>query len=123
SSVLYLNPALPVSTLFRSDTTIRRVSRLFSAETVLHEKWYQNAHEQVTRQYIFVDGEEGRLCFAKKLQNSHYSGPRLEDGVGVILCSVPANRIPQIFSFHPLTANSGFAIFSRDGALLYQSDT
>ena len=123
SSVLYINPALPVSTLFQSDTTIRRVSRLFSAETVLHEEWYQNAHEQVTRQYIFVDGEEGRLCFAKKLQNSHYSGPRLEDGVGVLLCSVPANRIPQIFSFHPLTANSGFAIFSRDGALLYQSDT
>ena len=123
SSVLYLNPALPVSTLFRSDTTIKRVSRLFSAETVLHEEWYQKAHEQVTRQYIFVDEEEGRLCFAKKLQNSHYSGPRLQDGVGVLLCSVPANRIPQIFSFHPLTANSGFAIFSRDGALLYQSDT
>ena len=123
SSVLYLNPSLPVSTLFRSDTTIKRVSRLFSAETVLHEEWYQKAHEQVTRQYIFVDEEEGRLCFAKKLQNSHYSGPRLQDGVGVLLCSVPANRIPQIFSFHPLTANSGFAIFSRDGALLYQSDT
>ena len=35
---------------------------------------------------------------------------------------VPASRIPQIFSFHPLTANSGFALFSRDGALLYQSD-
>ena len=70
-----------------------------------------------------VHDQSGRLCFAKKLQNSHYSGPRLEDGVGVLLCSVPANRIPQIFSFHPLTANSGFAIFSRDGALLYQSDT
>ena len=35
---------------------------------------------------------------------------------------MPASRIPQIFSFHPLTENSGFALFSRDGALLYQSD-
>lgn len=123
SSVLYINPELPVSTLFGSDTTVRRVSRLFSADTVLDSEWYSHALDQVSRQYIFVDGEDGYLCFAKKLQNSHYSGPRLEDGVGVLLCRVPANRIPQIFSFHPLTANSGFALFSRDGALLYQSDT
>ena len=122
SSVLYVNPELPVSTLFRSNTTVRGVSRLFSAETFLNEDWYTYALDQVARHYIFVDAKEGRLCFAKKLQNSHYSGPRLEDGVGVLLCSVPASRIPQIFSFHPLTANSGFALFSRDGALLYQSD-
>ena len=122
SSVLYVNPELPVSTLFRSNTTVRGVSRLFSAETFLNEDWYTHALDQIARHYIFVDELEGRLCFAKKLQNSHYSGPRLEDGVGVLLCSVPASRIPQIFSFHPLTANSGFALFSRDGALLYQSD-
>ena len=117
SSVLYVNPELPVSTLFRSNTTVRGVSRLFSAETFLNEDWYTHALDQVARHYIFVDETEGRLCFAKKLQNSHYSGPRLEDGVGVLLCSVPASRIPQIFSFHPLTANSGFALFSRDGAM------
>ena len=122
SSVLYVNPELPVSTLFRSNATVRGVSRLFSAETFLNEDWYTYALDQVARHYIFVDAKEGRLCFAKKLQNSHYSGPRLKDGVGVLLCSVPASRIPQIFSFHPLTANSGFALFSRDGALLYQSD-
>lgn len=123
SSVLYINPELPVSTLFSSAATVQRVSRLFSAETVLVEDWYNHALDQVSRQYIFVDEEEGFLCFAKKLQNSHYSGPRLADGVGVLLCRVPANRIPQIFSFHPLTTHSGFALFSRDGALLYQSDT
>lgn len=123
SSVLYINPELPVSTLFSSAATVQRVSRLFSAEIVLDEDWYNHALDQVSRQYIFVDEEEGVLCFAKKLQNSHYSGPRLADGVGVLLCRVPANRIPQIFSFHPLTTHSGFALFSRDGALLYQSDT
>ncbi len=123
SSVLYLNPALPASNLFKPDTTVAHVSRLFSAKTVLHEDWYNHALEQGSLHYIFFDRQEERLCFAKKLQNSHYSGPRLEDGVGVLLCSVPANRIPQIFSFHPLTDNSGFALFSRDGALLYQSGT
>ncbi len=123
SSVLYINPELPVSTLFSSAATVQHVSRLFSAEIVLDEDWYNHALDQVSRQYIFVDEEGGFLCFAKKLQNSHYSGPRLADGVGVLLCRVPANRIPQIFSFHPLTTHSGFALFSRDGALLYQSDT
>lgn len=122
TSVLYLNPELPVSTLFRSDATTEHVSRLFSAESVQDEKWYQGALEQVAMQYIFVDENKGRLCFAKKLQNSHYSGPRLKDGVGVLLCSIPTGRIPQIFSFHPLTSRSGFALFNRNGALLYQSD-
>lgn len=122
SAVLYLNPTLPVTSLFQPDNTIQRVSRLFSAEPFLEDEWYNCALEQTSRQYIFVDSREGRLCFAKKLQNSHYSGTRPKDGVGVLLCSVPANRISQIFSFHPLTENSGFALFSRDGTLLYQSD-
>lgn len=123
SSVLYLNPSLPVSSLFRSDSTIESVSRLFNAESVKREEWYTGALEQPARQYIFADEKTGRLCFAKKLQNSHYSGPRLDEGIGVLLCSVPVNRVPQILSFHPLTSNSGFALFSRDGSLLYQSDT
>ena len=42
----------------------------------------------------------------------------------VLLCSVPANRIPQIFFISPAHCQQrDFAIFSRDGALLYQSDT
>lgn len=123
STTLYLNPALPVSSLFQPDTTIQHVSRLFSAKPVMKDEWYTQALTQISRQYIFVDKSEGTLCFAKKLQNSHYSGTRPKDGVGVLLCSVPANHIPQIFSFHPLTENSGFALFNRDGDLLYQSDT
>ncbi len=122
TSVLYLNPALPASALFQPGVTTMHVSRLFSGEAVLEEEWYKNALKHNTRQYIFVDEQDGRLCFAKKLQNSHYTGSYQKDGVGVLLCSIPASRISQILSFHPLTANSGFALFGRDGSLLYQSD-
>ena len=123
TSVLYLNPALPASTLFQPGVTTRHVSRLFSGEAVLEEEWYKNALEQNSRQYIFVDEQDGQLCFARKLRNRHYAGAYLKDGVGVLLCSIPASRIPQILSFHPLTDNSGFALFGRDGSLLYQSDS
>ncbi len=122
SAVLYVNPALPASSLFQPANTVEDVSRLFSAEAVSSKDWYTNTLEQVARQYIFVDERDGRLCFAKILQNSYYSGPHQNEGIGVLLCSVPADRIPQMFSFQPLTSNSGFALFSRDGSLLYQSD-
>lgn len=123
SAILYINPNLPVSALFQPDATVPLVSRLFSGEAVELEDWYQHALEQTSRQYIFLDEEGDRICFAKKLQNSHYTGSYQKNGIGVLLGSVPISRVPQLLSFHSLTDNSGFVLLNREGTLLYQSDT
>lgn len=46
STVLYINPELPVSDLFTPDTTVATVSRLFNAESIINKEWYQKTLEQ-----------------------------------------------------------------------------
>ena len=77
---LYVNPQLPISDLFLPNNTIANVSNVFSGEKVADEEWYQKALERRSGQYIFVDEEQSRLCFACKLQNSSYTGPASKGG-------------------------------------------
>ncbi len=121
STVLYINPELPVSDLFTPDTTVATVSRLFNAESIINKEWYQKTLEQNSRQYIFLDQAQNRICFAKKLQNSHYTGPFQKNGLGILLGYFSIDRISQLFTFQPLTKNSGFVLLNREGDSLYQS--
>ena len=123
SSVLYVNPELPVSTLFRSNTTVRGVSRLFSAETFLNEDWYTHALDQIATSLYFVDETEGRLCFAKKLQNSHYSGPpsgRRSRSTSLQCAGKPHSS--DIFFSPRLLQTADLHFSAATAALLYQSD-
>lgn len=122
SVILYVNPELPVSKLFQTENIIPDVSRLFSGESVQNETWYQYAIKQTSRQYIFINEAETHLCFARKLQNSYYPNTHLKDGVGVLLGLIPLNRISGIFSFTPITKNSGFVLFNSQGNQLYSSN-
>lgn len=123
STVLYINPEIPVSNLFTPDATVVKVSRLYNAESVMNEEWYQKTLEQNSRQYIFLDEQQNRICFAKKLQNSHYTGGFQKNGLGVLLGYFSIDKIPQLFTFQPLTKNSGFVLLNRNGDLLYQSNS
>lgn len=122
SAILYVNPALSVSTLFDTENSILGVSRLFSGSSVQNETWYQYAMKQTSRQYIFINDEGSHLCFARKLQNRYYPNTYLKDGVGVLLGYLPLQNISSIFSFTPITKNSGFLLFNSQGNRLYYSE-
>ena len=119
---LYVNPELPVSDLFLPNNTIANVSNVFSGETVADEEWYRNALERRSGQYIFVDEEQSRLCFACKLQNSFYTGPHQKEGVGVLLGSIPISQIPRLLSLVPVTEHSGFLLLNDQGKQVFCSE-
>lgn len=119
---LYVNPELPVSDLFLAANTIANVSNVFSGEMVADEEWYRNALERRSGQYIFVDEEQSRLCFACKLQNSFYTGPHQKEGVGVLLGSIPISQIPRLLSLVPVTEHSGFLLLNDQGKQVFCSE-
>lgn len=121
SAVLYVNPALSVSQLFQSKNTIINISRVFSGDMVKNESWYQTVLTSSQGKYIFVDKDDNELCFAFKLQNRFYTGPYNKNGVGVILCSLPVEKIPDLFTITELTPNSCFVILDQNGKSIYQS--
>lgn len=119
---LYVNPQLPISRLFLPTNTIANVSNVFSGEMVAGEEWYRKALERRSGQYIFVDEEQSRLCFACKLQNSFYTGPHQKEGVGVLLGSIPLSQIPRLLSLVPVTEHSGFLLLNDQGNQVFCSE-
>lgn len=118
---LFINPDLEVSQLFRPDNTIENVSRVFSAEEVQEEDWYQKALARRSGQYIFLSEDQTRLCFACKLQNSTFTGPHLKEGLGVLRGSLPLSQVPHLLSLVPVTENSGFLLLNEQGAQVFRS--
>lgn len=118
---LYLDPELPVSGLFAPDNTIPNVSRVFSGAAVADQEWYQTVREGNGR-YIFLSSDQTRLCFASKLQNSAYTGAHRKEGVGVLLGSLPLDRLPRLLSLFPLTENSGFLLLNGQGQQVFRSE-
>ena len=118
---LYLDPALPVSQLFTPGNTIPNVSRVFSGEAVAQEDWYQVVRANNGR-LIFLNEDQTRLCFATKLQNSTYTGVHRKEGIGVLLGSLPLDRLPHLLSLFPITENSGFLLLNGQGQQVFCSE-
>ena len=118
---LYLDPELAVSTLFAPGSTIPNVSRVFSGEAVENEAWCQAARAGTSR-YIFLNQDQTRLCFAFKLQNSSYAGVHRKEGLGVLLGSLPLDRLPHLLSLFPITENSGFLLLNSQGQQVFCSE-
>lgn len=89
SAYLYINPELPVSSLFRPENTIPNVSRVFSGAQAENETWCREALARTGGQYVFLDEDNSHLCFARKLQSSSYAGAHPKNGVGVLLGGCP----------------------------------
>lgn len=128
NNILYVNPNLPVAQLLVSDELpilTSSVSRVYSAEAVQTRTWYENALISHSDQYVFLDEDKGWLCFAKKVQNSFYTGVHQKDGLGVLLASVPLSQLAKNLSFTPITENSIYALISQNNELLFmtQSET
>ncbi len=121
SAYLYINPELPVSSLFRPENTIPNVSRVFSGAQVKDETWYREALARTGGQYVFLDEDNSHLCFARKLQSSSYAGAHPKNGVGVLLGRLPVERLPQLLSVFPVTENSGFLLLNDRGEQVYCS--
>lgn len=118
---LYVNPELEVSGLFAPANTNPDVSHVLDSGEVQGEAWYQGALELSGGQYIFLDEEQRQVCFASRLQNSAYGGPHKQDGVGVLLSSMPVSELPNLLSLVPSTENSGFLLLNQEGELIYGS--
>ena len=71
---------------------------------------------------IFLSSDQTRLCFASKLQNSAYTGAHRKEGVGVLLGSLPLDRLPRLLSLFPLTENSGFLLLNGQGQQVFRSE-
>lgn len=121
SATFYVNPSIPVSELFNSKNTVINVSKVFSANMVINESWYEAVLKSLQGKYIFINKENNELCFAFRLQNSFYAGPYDKNGVGVILCSLPIEELPNLFNVTPITPNSRFVILDQNGNSIYQS--
>ena len=119
---LYLDPALPVSGLFTPENTIPNVSRVFSGDTVADTEWYRTVRGSTQGRYVFLDETRQRLCFAFKLQNSTYAGAHRKAGLGVLLGSLPLDRLPNLLSIFPLTEHSGFLLLNRQGRQVFCSE-
>ena len=119
---LYLDPALPVSGLFTPENTIPNVSRVFSGDTVADTEWYRTVRGSTQGRYVFLDETRQRLCFAFKLQNSAYAGAHRKEGLGVLLGSLPLDRLPNLLSIFPLTEHSGFLLLNRQGRQVFCSE-
>lgn len=118
---LYVDPELEVSRLFQPTNTIPNVSRVFSGESVADRVWYQTVRQSNRGRYIFISEDRSRLCFACKLQNSGYTGPHRKEGVGVLLASLPTERLPVLLSLFPITENSGFLVLNQQGEQVFRS--
>ena len=118
---LYVNPALEVSQLFLPSSTIPEVSRVYSGAMVEQEDWYQAALQRRSGQHIFLNKDQTRLCFARRLQSSTFTGAYQKDGMGVLLGSLPVNQISRLLSLVPVTRHSGFLLLNDQGDQIYRS--
>ena len=118
---LYVNPALEVSQLFLPSSTIPEVSRVYSGAMVEQEDWYQAALQRRSGQHIFLNEDQTRLCFARRLQSSTFTGAYQKDGMGVLLGSLPVNQISRLLSLVPVTRHSGFLLLNDQGDQIYRS--
>nr|WP_307991765.1 histidine kinase [uncultured Niameybacter sp.] len=124
-NTLFLNDTLPITSGFEAKTlntnTYSRSYNVFSNSEVKNSNWYIGTLTSPQNHYVFINAESNELCFAKKIQNTFYTGPYDSSGIGVMVISIKIEYLDNVLTFSPLTPNSGYSLLSREGNILYTS--
>lgn len=121
-NTFFLNDRLPIASYFETQTLNGNPyissSNIFANTLIKTEDWYKDLISSGESSNIFLDRETNSFCYAHIVKNNFYSGPYSQEGQGVLVLSIKAPDLTSSFSFHPISENSGYALFSRTGELL-----
>ena len=122
-STLFLSELLPIASAFEAYTLNNNPyvasSSVFSNSGVRQEEWYQETVKNNI--YVFLNEATDEICIARKITNTYYIGPYDSNGTAVLVVSVAAEQIENVFSSTRVTPDSGYAVLNEDGEILYRS--
>lgn len=122
-NTLFLSELLPIASAFEAYTLNNNPyvasSSVFSNSGVRQEEWYQEAVKNNI--YVFLNEATDEICIARKITNTYYIGPYDSNGTAVLVVSVAAEQIENVFSSTRVTPDSGYAVLNEDGEILYRS--
>lgn len=123
-NVLFISDSIPIATVFENYTLSNnpyvRSNIVFSNTNVKNEDWYQKAVEDVTS--VFINKATQEFCIARRLNNTYYRGPHLEEGNAVMVVSVSLNQLGLVFGNVQITEHSGYVLVDEEKHLLYSSN-
>lgn len=122
-NTLFLSELLPIASTFEAytlnDNPYVASSSVFSNSGVRQEEWYQQTVKNNI--YVFLNEATDEICIARKITNTYYIGPYDSNGTAVLVVSVAAEQIENVFSSTRVTPGSGYAVLNEDGEILYRS--
>ena len=123
-NVLFISDSIPIATVFENYTLSNNpyVSSniVFSNTNVKNEDWYQKAVDNVIS--VFVNEDTQEFCIARRLNNTYYRGPHLEEGNAVMVVSISLDQLGLVFGNVQITKNSGYILLDEEKQLLYSSN-
>lgn len=124
-NTLFLNDSIPISSSFPSsdlsNNTSTRINNVYSNTIVKNSNWYKNTLDSPRNYYVFINKDTNEFCYAKKIQNTYYTGPYDPDGIGVLVIGIHLEQLEKALSFSPITPNSSFVLLNQKNDILYKS--